>query len=52
MIDELLAGRDPKTALLSEGLIGELKKALAERILDAETDVHLDAEAEQAAECA
>jgi putative transposase len=45
----LLAGRDPKTALSSEGLIGELKKALAERMLDAEMDVHLDGEREQEA---
>lgn len=32
--------------LESSGLIGDLKKALAERILNAEMDVHLDAEAE------
>ena len=49
LLDELLAGRDPKTALSSEGLIGELKKALAERMLDAEMDVHLDGEREQEA---
>jgi putative transposase len=47
LIDELLAGRDPKTVLSSDGLMGELKKALAERMLDAEMDVHLDDEAEQ-----
>ena len=49
LLDELLAGRDPKTALSSEGLIGDLKKALAERMLDAEMDVHLDGEHEQEA---
>jgi len=34
LLDELLAGRDPKTVLSSEGLLGELQKALAERILN------------------
>ncbi len=43
-----MAGRDPKTVLESGGLIGELKKALAERMLNAELDVHLDQDAEQA----
>lgn len=46
LLDRLLAGRDPKTVLESGGLIGDLKKALAERMLNAEMDVHLDAEAE------
>ena len=46
LLDQLLAGRDPKTVLESGGLIGDLKKALAERMLNAEMDVHLDAEAE------
>ncbi|HET7415496.1 MAG TPA: IS256 family transposase [Arthrobacter sp.] len=46
LLDRLLAGRDPKTVLESEGLIGELKKALAERMLNAELDVHLDQDAE------
>lgn len=49
LLDRLLAGRDPKTVLESEGLIGELKAALAERLLNAEMDVHLGQEAEQAA---
>jgi len=44
IIDELLSGKDPKTLLSSEGLIGELKKALAERILNAELDDHLSDE--------
>jgi putative transposase len=41
LLDQLLAGRDPKSVLESGGLIGELKKALAERMLDAEMDLHL-----------
>lgn len=46
LLDQLLAGRDPKSALDSSGLMGELKKALAERMLNAEMDVHLAEEAE------
>jgi putative transposase len=42
LLDQLLAGRDPKTILDSGGLIGELKKALADRMLNAEMDVHLE----------
>ncbi len=49
LLDRLLAGCDPKTILESDGLIGDLKKALAERMLDAEMDVHLGREEEQAA---
>ena len=49
LLDQLLAGQDPATVLSSQGLIGDLKKALAERMLQAEMDVHLDSEAEQAA---
>jgi len=45
-LDQLLAGRDPRTVLDSDGLIGDLKKALAERMLSAEMDVHLASEAE------
>jgi len=48
LLDALLAGRDPKSVLSSGGLIGDLKKALAERMLNAEMDAHLDAEAEAA----
>ncbi|MGH8111539.1 MAG: hypothetical protein ACREPL_06350, partial [Rhodanobacteraceae bacterium] len=33
LLDRLLAGRDPRTVLDSNGLIGELKAALAERML-------------------
>ena len=46
VLDQLLVGRDPKKVLDSGGLIGDLKKALAERMLNAEMDVHLSAEAE------
>lgn len=49
LLDRLLAGRDPKAALESNGLIGDLKKALAERMLNAELDSHLESETEQAA---
>jgi putative transposase len=49
VLDELLAGRDPKTVFDSNGLLDELKKALAERILNAELDHHLGQEDEQAA---
>lgn len=45
LLDQLLAGRDPKSVLDSGGLIGDLKKALAERMLGAELDVHLENEA-------
>ena len=46
LLDQLLAGRDPKMVLESGGLLGDLKKALAERMLNAEMDVHLSQEAE------
>jgi len=39
--DQLLAGADPKTAFDPNGLLDELKKALAERALNAEMDHHL-----------
>lgn len=41
ILDELLKGKGPKTMFSSEGLLGELKKALAERVLNAEMDHHL-----------
>jgi putative transposase len=41
ILDELLKDKDPKTMFSSEGLLGELKKALAERVLNAEMDDHL-----------
>ena len=44
-LDQLLAGRDPKQVFNKDGLFDELKKALAERVLNAEIDNHLDNEA-------
>ena len=44
-LDELLAGRDPQAVFSKDGLFDELKKALAERVLNAEIDDHLDGEA-------
>ena len=41
ILDELLKDKDPKTMFSSDGLLGELKKALAERVLNAEMDHHL-----------
>ena len=48
LLDALLAGEDPKTVLSSEGLFGDLKKALAERMLNAELDHHLAQPGEEA----
>jgi putative transposase len=45
LLDQLLAGRDPQAALGQDGLIDELKRALAERVLNAELEHHLDGEA-------
>ena len=45
LLDQLLAGRDPKEVFSKDGLLDDLKKALSERILDAELDEHLDQEA-------
>ena len=44
LLDQLLAGADPKTAFDPNGLLEELKKALAERALNAEMDHHLAGE--------
>ena len=33
LLDQLLAGRDPKDVFNKDGLVDELKKALSERIL-------------------
>ena len=41
ILDQLLAGADPKTAFDPSGLLDDLKKALAERALNAEMDHHL-----------
>ena len=42
LLDQLLAGRDPKDLFNKDGLVDELKKALSERILNTELDEHLD----------
>ena len=44
VLDQLLAGRDPKDVFSRDGLVDELKKALSERILNTELDEHLEAE--------
>ncbi len=44
VLDQLLAGRDPGDLFAKDGLIDELKKALAERMLSAELDDHLEGE--------
>ncbi len=41
ILDQLLSGRDPGDIFSKDGLIDDLKKALAERILNAEMDDHL-----------
>ena len=43
-LDQLLAGADAKTAFDPDGLLDDLKKALAERVLNAEMDHHLAGE--------
>ena len=44
LLDQLLSGRDPGEVFAKDGLLDELKKALSERILNAELDEHLDDE--------
>jgi putative transposase len=46
VVDQLLAGRDPATVFASGGLLDELKKRLAERMLNAEMEQHLGGAAE------
>jgi hypothetical protein len=41
LIDELLAGQDPASVMRQDGLLGELKKALLNRLMAAEFDQHL-----------
>ncbi len=41
LLDQLLAGADPRAAFDPNGLLDGLKKALAERVLNAEMDHHL-----------
>jgi putative transposase len=42
LLDQLLGGSDPRAALADGGLLDGLKKALAERVLNAEMDHHLE----------
>jgi putative transposase len=49
VVDQLLVGRDPATVFESGGLIDELKKRLAERMLNAELDHHLESAGEEEA---
>ena len=44
LLDQLLAGREPGDVFGKDGLFDDLKKALSERILNAELDDHLDGE--------
>ena len=45
LLDELLAGQDAAEVFRSGELMDDLKKAVAERALDAEMDAHLEGEA-------
>ena len=49
VLDQLLEGRDAAAVFQAGGLVDELKKRLAERMLNAEMDHHLGAAAEEAA---
>jgi putative transposase len=49
VVDQLLAGRDRSSVFASGGLIDELKKRLAERMLNAELDHHLTGTTEEEA---
>src|SRR5215203_4982065 len=42
LLDQLLGGSDPRAALADGGLLDGLKKALAERALNAALDHHLE----------
>ena len=44
VLDQLLAGADPQAVFDPNGLLDALKKALAERVLNAEMDHHLAGE--------
>jgi putative transposase len=44
LLDQLLAGRDPNEVFARDGLLDDLKKALSERILNAELNEHLENE--------
>ncbi len=45
LLDRLLAGRDRQDLVAKDGLVTELKKALSERLLNAELDERLVGEA-------
>jgi putative transposase len=45
LLDQLLDGTDPRAAFNPDGVLDALKKALAERMLNAEMDQHLEGEA-------
>ena len=47
LLDRLLAGRDPNEVFSKDGLLDDLKKALSERILNAEIEEHLEGEREE-----
>lgn len=49
LLEQLLAGQDPKTLFEQGGLLDDLKKAMAERMLNAEMDHHLGQDGEQTA---
>jgi putative transposase len=49
MLDQLLEGRDPATVFETGGLVDELKKRLAERMLNGEMEHHLGTAGEEAA---
>ena len=49
VVDQLLEGRDPASVFENGGLIDELKKRLAERMLNAELDHHLTGTGEEEA---
>ena len=44
LLEQLLGDRDPKEVFAKDGLLDDLKKALSERILNAELDEHLEEE--------
>lgn len=46
VLDQLLQGNDPQALFSKDGLIDQLKKRLAERVLNAELDHHLEQEDE------
>lgn len=45
VLDQVLAGRVVRTMSDADALLGDMKKALAKRLLNAELDHHLDGEA-------